>query len=41
VLLPRIVSISVQCTDQVGNSSTSKVSVQVESALEILLKKIL
>jgi HYR domain len=37
ILLPRTVTIAVQCTDQVGNASTSNVTVKVEGLLQVIL----
>jgi virginiamycin B lyase len=37
ILLPRIVTINVQCTDNAGNSSSGKVKVEVKGLLQILL----
>jgi streptogramin lyase len=37
LFFPRFVTIGVQCTNQVGNSSTSSVSVEVESPIQTLV----
>jgi streptogramin lyase len=37
ILLPRIVTISVQCTDNVGNTSTGNVKVEVQGLLQVIL----